>query len=210
MKVPRSSTVKPRNSFIRSSLGHVRTTADRSGAGNASFRPDAGELDHLGPSLRVFADELGEPGRAGAGRVEPLWQHALLLELRIPDHAVEADVELFDDVTGCACRRDDAPPGARVHLRVALLREGRHIAEQRRALIAAHGEAAHLAIADQPGSGYADKRRLHGAAQEIGQDLGDALGWNMHERYASELTEHLHGEMRLAAVAERSVVERAR
>src|SRR4051812_23439500 len=100
MKVPRSSTVKPRNSFIRSSLGHIRTTADRSAQRKASLRPDAGELDHLGPSLCVFADQLGERGRAGAGRVEPLRQHALLLELRIPDHAVEADVELFDDVAG--------------------------------------------------------------------------------------------------------------
>src|SRR4029077_21002450 len=192
-----------------SSLRHVRTTMDRADAGNASLRSDAGELDHFGPSLCVFADELGERSRAGAGRVEPLRQHALLLELRIPDHAVEADVELFDDVARRARRRDDAPPGARVHLRVAFLREGRDVAEQGRALIAAHGEAAHLAIADQPGSGYADKRRLHGVAQEIGQDLGDALGWNMHERYAGELTEHLHGEMRLAAVAERSVIERA-
>src|SRR5262249_52710060 len=63
---------------------------------SGSLRLDAGELDHLGPLLGIFGDQLTEVGgRAGKRRAAQVGK--LRLDFRVGERGINLPVELVDD-----------------------------------------------------------------------------------------------------------------
>jgi hypothetical protein len=76
-----------------------------------SFGPSARKLDHLGPFLSIFDDELAELGRRRRrGRAAEVGKARL--QVRVREHSVECRVELIDDFGRRAPWRDDTIPQA--------------------------------------------------------------------------------------------------
>src|SRR5262249_12244201 len=164
-------------------------------------------LDHLAVPLVVAADEVvellerGDVGLAGACRHEPL------ADFRQFQRLVHLGTQLGEHRRRRSSRREQALPD--VHLiAVVDLADPRQVGQHIRALGSAHRERPHLAALDQ---------RHYRAAAEHGCDLAAdyrigrgraAFVGHVRELEAARELEHFHGEVMLAAIADRAIGER--
>src|SRR5712692_8252086 len=115
---------------------------------SASLRLDARELDHLGPFVDIFGDELGELGRRarqnryGAEISEPL------LDVRVENRRVGLLVERRDDLRRRAPGDTETDPASRlVALEEAVDR--RHVRQEWKRLYRRHAQRPELSGLDQ-------------------------------------------------------------
>src|SRR6516165_11407803 len=78
-----------------------------------SVRPDARELDHLGPLLGFVSDELSEFGRRHRHRHAPKLGEPRL-KLGVGEDGIDLSVELLDDLSGRVFRHANAVPRTRL------------------------------------------------------------------------------------------------